>query len=137
MDTNLSVNMTFAGNPLMTGLGAGIADKPSQVVKPIGIPNADAAKRVEIDLTVPKAQVNYDPNQAKKLLQTAIEALNKQVSDKNQSLSFSYDESLKTPVVKVINSNTGDVVRQIPSEQILKYAHNLDQLKGVLFSGAF
>ena len=137
MDSNLGVNGTGSSILLFNVAGAGNIDKSAPAVKPIGSPSPDAAKKTEAVLTIPQTHINYDPNLAKKRLQSAIETLNKQVMDKNSNLNFSYDESLKIPVVKVINSTTGDLVRQIPTEQILKFAHNLDQLKGVLFNGEY
>jgi len=49
-------------------------------------------------------------------------------------LGFSYDESKKTAVVKVIDANSGELVRQIPTEQILKMAHQIDEYKGMLYN---
>jgi uncharacterized FlaG/YvyC family protein len=37
-------------------------------------------------------------------------------------------------VITVRNLETGNVVRQIPGEDVLRMAHNLDKLKGILFN---
>jgi flagellar protein FlaG len=40
-------------------------------------------------------------------------------------------------MVTVTNKNTGEVVRQVPADAILKVAHNMEALKGVIFDEMF
>jgi len=37
-------------------------------------------------------------------------------------------------VVTVRSAETGEVVRQIPNETVVKVAHNIEKMKGLLFS---
>lgn len=48
-------------------------------------------------------------------------------------LNFSKDESTGITVVKIINSETEEIIRQIPSEEILKIASKMQEVIGVLF----
>ena len=87
------------------------------------------------EVTTPKGvDIQYDANEMRQSLQSAIKFLNDQVSTKAQGLGFSYDESTKNPVITVRNTQTGQVVRQIPSEDVLRIAHKIDELKGILFN---
>ncbi|MES2354458.1 MAG: flagellar protein FlaG [Pseudomonadota bacterium] len=52
----------------------------------------------------------------------------------NQSLQFSTDHSTGKIIVKVIDQSTGDILRQIPSEDLLEIAKSLDQLRGLLIN---
>jgi flagellar protein FlaG len=52
-------------------------------------------------------------------------------------LGFSVDKVANDVVVTVKRKETGEVVRQIPSEAILKLAHNFEKLKGVLLDELF
>lgn len=89
----------------------------------------------KIQVAVPKAaDIQYDAHEIKQSLQDAVRILNEQVSSKSQGLGFSYDESIKSPVITVRNTQTGQVVRQIPGEDVLRMAHKLDQLKGILYN---
>jgi len=36
-------------------------------------------------------------------------------------------------VIKVTNSTTGEVIRQIPDETVLRIAHTMEALKGMLY----
>lgn len=67
-------------------------------------------------------------------MKEAVSLLNKQMADTGRGLGFSYDESKASAVIKVSNINTGEVVRQIPSEEIIKIAHKIDELKGILYN---
>ena len=92
---------------------------------------ADVAPKV----VAPKPiEIKYDQAKALKNLQDAISLLNKQMADTGRGLGFSYDESKASPVIKVSNINTGEVVRQIPSEEVIKMAHKIDELKGILYN---
>ena len=94
---------------------------------------ADTAPKV----VAPKPiEIKFDQAQATKNLKEAVSLLNKQMADTGRGLGFSYDESKASAVIKVSNINTGEVVRQIPSEDVLRIAHKIDDLKGILYNRA-
>ena len=96
-------------------------------------PQVAAPPKVQIEMPKP-ADIKYDAGQLKQSLQDAVRILNEQVSSKAQGLGFSYDSSIKSAVITVRNTETGQVVRQIPGDDVLRMAHNLDQLKGILYN---
>ena len=55
----------------------------------------------------------------------------------SNSLSFSVDEVLNRPVSTVVDQKSGEVVRTLPSEEILRVVHNVDKMKGILFEDDF
>lgn len=65
-------------------------------------------------------------------LDQAIKAVNEFVKPFNNALNFSVDQESKTTVVKVIDQSTKEVIRQIPSEEMLALAKALDTMKGLL-----
>jgi flagellar protein FlaG len=66
-------------------------------------------------------------------LKAAIEEL-KQLSDAaGRNLGFSMDQVMNRPVVVVSDKDSGKVVRQIPAEVVIKVAHSIEQMKGILF----
>ncbi len=79
-----------------------------------------------------KPAVQYDPEQKRRELQAAVEHLNEEVQKQKQNLSFRLDRSANRFVITVRNTQSGEVVRQIPEDVMLKVARNLDELKGVL-----
>ena len=63
-------------------------------------------------------------------LKDAVSKLNE--SPHGQSLEFSIDEDSKRTIVKVIDVDTKEVVRQMPSEEALRIAKSLDKASGLL-----
>ncbi|MDA0189672.1 MAG: flagellar protein FlaG, partial [Proteobacteria bacterium] len=54
------------------------------------------------------------------------------VSPVASDIQFSIDEDTGTTVVKIIDRTTDEVIRQIPSEEMLDIAKALDRLQGLL-----
>ena len=68
------------------------------------------------------------PDELKRLL----EELQKRFDLFNTQLRIEIDRELDIPVVKIINKETNEVVRQIPPEYLLKIMKNIDQMLGLL-----
>lgn len=49
-----------------------------------------------------------------------------------RDLSFAFDNSTGFYVTKVMTEGSGEVVRQVPSEEMLRIARNIDQMRGRL-----
>lgn len=81
-------------------------------------PSADAA-------TKPALPVQADLHQA-------VDTLNNVVQKLTRNLAFTVDKSTGLDVVKVIETDTNTVVRQIPSDEVLNIARALDQFQGLL-----
>ena len=65
-------------------------------------------------------------------LQAAVEAANKFLQPVARNLQFSIDKGSGKTIVKVIDTETDKVVRQIPSEEMLAISRALGKLKGVM-----
>ena len=63
----------------------------------------------------------------------SVEKINKTVQAMARNLQFTVDEATQMNVVKVVDVETKDVIRQIPSEEVLAIAKALDKLQGLLF----
>ena len=101
------------------------------------VPAAPAVSAVPAVPAVPKApaiQVEplVDPKQMRENLQEAIEKLNDQVERNGRGLNFSVDDRLNRPIITVRSTATGEVVRTIPNEVVIKVAHNIEDIKGLL-----
>ncbi len=92
-----------------------------------------AASRPEIKLALPeKSDLQLDPKEMQRNLQEAIDRLNEQMKNNGRQLNFSVDKTINRTVVQVKNSETGEVIRQIPDETLLRVAHSIEQVKGML-----
>jgi len=64
---------------------------------------------------------------------TAVRDLNEFVQVVRRDLRFSVDEHSGRTVITVLDSETQEIVRQIPPEKLVKAAEKIEQLRGLLF----
>lgn len=93
--------------------------------KPADIQNKAAGADKAKDKLAPKNK--FSPEE----LQKAADKVNTVVNLYASELKFTVDDK-EGVVVKVINTDTKEVIRQIPSEEMLKIAKSIDQLRGLL-----
>ena len=67
-------------------------------------------------------------------LEKAIEDVQIMMELRNRSVTFSRDEEAGAEVIKVIDSKSGDVIRQMPSEELLTFMRNLTRMLGTFVS---
>lgn len=65
-------------------------------------------------------------------IQQDIEKMNDQLKSMNRSIRFSVDDESHDIVVKVVDENTGDVVMEIPPEEVLKLRERMSEMSGLL-----
>lgn len=51
------------------------------------------------------------------------------LNSQNRDLSFTFDNETKRTIVTVKESSSGEVIRQIPSEEVLKLASRIQELQ--------
>jgi flagellar protein FlaG len=77
---------------------------------------------------VEQAKEVVDPN----VLSESMDKINNTMRMMNSNLNFSVDEETGMDVVKVVDMDTEEVIRQFPSKEVLAIARALDQLQGLL-----
>ena len=113
--------------------------QPNAARAPAAAPAAmPAARAAEVKPTPPApAEVKPavenkpDPHEARRTLQEASEKLNQQMAKNGRDLSFSVDD-VANKVVLTVKNREGEVVRQIPNEVVLRVAHNIEEMKGLM-----
>ena len=110
----------------------GIARFTSSVLKQ-GVSSATNST-VKAEVAKPEIQaVQIDPVEMQKKLQDIVDRLNEQASKNGRSLGFSVDQRLNRNIVTVTSSTTGEVIRQIPEEVVIRVGNRIEDLKGILF----
>jgi len=66
-----------------------------------------------------------------------MKILNSSVKKVPTSLEFSIDEASNRFVVQVTDAATGEIIRNVPGDAILRMAKQLESLKGILFDDKF
>lgn len=87
-------------------------------------PAANAPRR-EDSLTQPGQPSRQDVDEA-------VNRLTDFVSANQSEINFSVDESSGIRVVKIVDRNSNEVIRQMPSEEAVALARALDKLQGLL-----
>jgi flagellar protein FlaG len=115
-----------------TGQGGGVSSEmsSSQAVKHPSM--AEAAKSAAT-LEMPVLAVKPTAETAnRETVKQATEMINKAIQSLSRNLMFTVDEESKENVVKVMDMETGEVIRQIPSEETLAIAKALDKFQGMI-----
>ena len=60
-------------------------------------------------------------------------SLNLDMRIQSKNLKFSVDQITKRLLLTVSDKESGKVIKQVPSETILKISHSLETLKGILY----
>ncbi|MCC7695898.1 flagellar protein FlaG [Janthinobacterium lividum] len=95
----------------------------------IARPQTARSANTGIDATANKAK---EPSREE--LDQAVSELNQSPQVKTQGLQFSIDEDSQRTVVKVIDQETQEVLRQIPTREALEIAKSFASAKGQLIS---
>ena len=90
---------------------------------------AKAAPKQEVPS---QAERRAEAEAQRRELKQAIERMNQQAIKDGRKLNFAMDEVTDQMVITVRKAETGEVIRQIPSEAVLRVAHNMEQLKGLV-----
>lgn len=77
---------------------------------------------------------NLDKKVQNEIIQKSIEDLNKKMSMLNSQLKIEIDEDTGIQVVKIVDKETKEVIRQLPPDVILKIAKYIDEVTGLLFN---
>ncbi len=62
----------------------------------------------------------------------AVKKLNEYVAPALQTIEFSLDHESKRMIVKVVDTTTHKVLRQIPNEEVVAMSKTLDKLQGLV-----
>lgn len=98
---------------------------------------SESTARVAADLSEQKSHSAQSIERLREQLERTIESLNVDLELSETNLNFRVDKVSDRVLVAVINEDTGETVRQVPAEAILKVAHNIEALKGILFDDVF
>ena len=110
---------------------------PAIVANPQPLPAVSAPKvavapqPVAVEAPEP---LRIDPVKMGQQLAEVVSMLNRQMEQTKRGLGFSIDLVANVNVVTVRDTNTGSIVRQIPTQNVLNIAHSIESLKGILYS---
>jgi flagellar protein FlaG len=111
-----AINTARLQNPLSANVVGGNATADSQAVR---------GERVQDQRKlIPKSRIS---DALKKALNDDMEAIHR------VGLQFSVHEDTGQTVVRVVDKDTGELIRQIPPQELLDLASKLEDMMGILF----
>jgi flagellar protein FlaG len=81
-----------------------------------------------------KAAIEGRAQKVEKALQEQAAAVNKQISGESQRVEVARDDRSGRFVMRVVDSDSGQLLRQFPPESVLKVNERLDELSGMLLA---
>ena len=126
---------------MLSEIQGGNIPVPTPVAQPNVVMPASVSTPQEIraEPNVPKVQVlkpldiKVDMEKLKANLDESIARLNETMRDGGRNLNFAIDQNTSGSfVVLVKNTDTGEVIRKIPNDAVIRIAHSIDALKGML-----
>jgi flagellar protein FlaG len=113
------------------------------MINPIALPAAEPPRPASVRTVTATAPVggvkaveavgNTDARAADpQAVKDAVAAANEAVKSIKSEVEFSIDEDSGKTVVRVIEKQTGTLIRQMPSKEMLEIAKALDRLQGLL-----
>ena len=93
---------------------------------PVAVPRTEAAP-AELPQGAVKAAASQHVTSAQ--VQEAVDHVNQVMKQNNSNVEFSIDKDTKQTVIKVVESGTGVVIRQFPSEEMLAISRAIDQMQ--------
>ncbi len=83
----------------------------------------------------PAEKVEDEREFSEKDARKIVGEINDHLQMSNTELNFSVDKETEKMVLKVMNSKTGEVIRQIPADDALRIAARISKLLGILVDG--
>lgn len=85
---------------------------------------ADAAP---VRLVEPAKSVTPQPTEAQ--LKEVLDGINKSLKQSSINLQFNVDTDTKRPVIKLVDGETGETIRQFPTEDALAISRAIDRIQ--------
>jgi flagellar protein FlaG len=91
-----------------------------------------ADKKAEVGIDTNVAVQAAKPVPEEQQVTQALKSINEVLKARSPDLEFSVDSDSNRSVVKVVDKNTQEVIRQMPTKEALEIAKALDRLQSML-----
>jgi len=136
---NTQVGQVFASPSALTSLGSDLQRTSETAAKPMALDRENkstnteeielASSRGQISSQVSRAKADNETSEGKTALEEAAKKVEYFLQTQNRDLTFSIDENTNRTVVIVKDSQSDEIIRQIPSEEVLELAERIRDLQ--------
>lgn len=92
------------------------------------ISSGEAQKGKQQDKAVTEQEIDIDQ---------MIEKANQIAQSNNKEIDFKFDNEGEPPVIIISDKETGEVIRQIPSEEMVRLNNKMEDFIGLIFNGRY
>ena len=126
MNSVTSLNIATPQSSGATTVLAPSVKVPEQISQPSVPTDAEIVAKV-VNTEIKPSNVGQASQPTQEVIAKTAQQLESFVQSMGRDLSFSVDSTTGYHVVRVTNPETGEVVRQLPSEELLKIAETMQQ----------
>lgn len=126
---------TEVSREIVNGLPAQQVDREAQVkaqVRPVE-KSSEAARNALDEKRLRREEDQAKSRMSRADLQAALNDVQDRMDQMGTNLQFAMDKVAEDIVVKVTDKKSGELIRQIPSEDVVKLRKKLEELSGLLF----
>ena len=73
---------------------------------------------------------DQDPKNIEREIDKAIDTVEIMMELRERSVQFERDETTGTEIIKIVDDRTGEVIRQMPPQELLNFMRNLTKMLG-------
>jgi flagellar protein FlaG len=112
-------------------------NQPAATSVPARISPAIAPERLKNSANNVKLETVNELTAQHQDFKKAVSEINKALQKIPTTLAFQVDDSSNRFVVNVADISTGELIRQIPGDAVLRIARQLESLKGIIFDDKY
>lgn len=91
--------------------------------------NTKSMASAQVELTNIAAMHVVEQQPSASQLRNAVDGINKFMQQSNRNIRFSVDADTQKTVVKLVDSDTGDLIRQYPSKEVLEISKSIENMQ--------
>ena len=110
-----------------------ISPPPSTTMSPSQGASAPNINTVPPPISTKQAGIDNKPKSEEQIRQ-AVEKIQDAVDNVAHDLHFSIDKDTGKTIIKVMDTHTKEVIRQMPTDEAINIARTLDKVQGLLFN---
>ncbi len=111
----------------------GMSPPPSATMSPSQGTSAPNINSIPSPIPTKQAGIDNKPKSEEQIRQ-AVEKIQGVVDNVAHDLHFSIDKDTGKTIIKIMDTHTKEVIRQMPTEEAINIARTLDKVQGLLFN---
>ena len=113
--------------------------KINSIADQVMVPQVAGGKKIKTEINPDSEPQNDKPEQNSKVaaidLEKVIDDANSLAKAANKDITFQVSSDGKPAIIIVTDKQTGKIIRQIPSEEMIRLSDRMEEFIGMIFNG--